>query len=67
MRNTYKGICYRCGLEVQAYAGHFEAIPYKERKEHKIFGRWRLQHAECAIKFRGTKVGKEKPIAELKA
>jgi len=44
VRNRYPGPCYRCGENVEAGAGHFER-----------FGRiWRVQHAECAIKFRGT-------------
>lgn len=42
MRNKYPGICYRCGKPVEKGAGHFE--------RHK--GRWRVQHAECAIKAR---------------
>jgi hypothetical protein len=44
VRNQYPGICYRCGKNVEAGAGHFERL-----------GRtWRVQHAECAIKYRGT-------------
>lgn len=44
MRNRYPGKCYRCGETVEAGAGHFERL-----------GRtWRVQHAECAIQFRGT-------------
>lgn len=43
MRNQYPGSCYRCGEWVPAGAGHFERL-----------GRtWRVQHADCAIKFRG--------------
>jgi len=45
MRNKYKGICYRCGKEVEPGKGHFE------RKD----GTWRVQHAECAIKYRRRK------------
>jgi hypothetical protein len=44
MRNEYKGTCYRCGCEVEPGKGHFE--------RHK--GGWRVQHASCAIIFRGT-------------
>lgn len=44
MRNRYPGICYRCGKNVEVGAGHFEKVPYKG---------WRVQHAECAIEFRG--------------
>lgn len=44
MRNRYPGICYRCGKNVEAGAGHFERLPHRG---------WRVQHADCAIKFRG--------------
>lgn len=44
MRNKYPGICYRCGKLVQPGQGHFE--------RHK--GKWRVQHASCAIEYRGT-------------
>lgn len=64
MRNTYSGICYRCGKEVKPRKGHFEMIPSKERVQKKIFGKWRLQHAECAIQYRGTKIGKENSMNE---
>ncbi len=59
MRNSYPGICYRCKQKVESGNGHFEKIPFEERKEKKIYSKWRLQHSECAIKFRGTKIGKE--------
>jgi len=43
VRNNYPGKCYRCGERVEPGEGHFERM-----------GRhWRVQHAECAIKFRG--------------
>ena len=44
MRNRYPGTCYRCGSHVAPGAGHFEKIPGSG---------WRVQHATCAIKFRG--------------
>ena len=45
MRNRFPGPCYRCGETVEAGAGHFERI-----------GRgWRVQHAGCAIQFRGVR------------
>ena len=44
MRNKYPGICYRCGKNVEVGMGHFERVPR---------GGWRVQHAECAIEFRG--------------
>ncbi|MBC2163457.1 hypothetical protein [Listeria booriae] len=46
MRNKYHGECYRCGKDCQPGAGHFER--YKSG--------WRTQHADCAIKYRGTSV-----------
>lgn len=49
MRNAYPGICYRCGKRVEAGEGHFERI-----KGARYGFRWRVQHAECAIKYRGT-------------
>lgn len=44
MRNRYPGTCYRCGDLVAPGDGHFE----------RLGGRWRTQHADCAIKWRGT-------------
>lgn len=52
MRNRYPGPCYRCGETVAAQAGHFE----------RLKGRgWAVQHAECAIAYRGTAVGRGEP------
>jgi len=53
MRNKYPGICYRCGKFVKAGDGHFEKIPHSSN--------WRVQHADCAIAYRGTKVGIGEP------
>ena len=44
MRNKHPGICYRCGKNVAAGDGHFE----------RFGSSWRLQHATCAIEYRGT-------------
>lgn len=44
MRNAYPGPCYRCGATVAAGKGHFE----------RFNGGWRVQHASCAITYRGT-------------
>lgn len=44
MRNQHPGYCYRCGGWVEPQAGHFE----------RYNGYWRTQHAQCAIKYRGT-------------
>lgn len=48
MRNAYADYCYRCGKLVEAGKGHFE------RDKTKSFKKWRVQHADCAIRFRGT-------------
>jgi hypothetical protein len=53
MRNKHPGTCYRCGDYVGIGEGHFE----KRRGPTK----WALQHAECAIKFYGTEVGRTEP------
>ena len=44
MRNRFSGSCYRCTNIVGVGEGHFE----------RFHGGWRLQHASCAIKHRGT-------------
>lgn len=44
MRNRFPGTCYRCGGHVAPGDGHFE----------KFRLGWRVQHAKCAIEFRGT-------------
>ena len=59
MRNRYPGMCYRCKRPVAAGDGHFERI----RSEHRKPGdpKWLLQHAVCAVEFRGTDVGRNTP------
>jgi hypothetical protein len=52
MRNRFRGVCYRCGGIVEPGAGHFE----------RQAGRWLTQHAACAIRYRGTPVGKTEPL-----
>lgn len=47
-RNEYSGECYRCRETVESGQGHIE----------KTLNGWRVQHAECAIKHRGTDFGK---------
>lgn len=61
MRNKFPGTCYRCGENVEANAGHFERFSQRVHglkwPEHlKLYGRWLTQHADCAIKYRGTNV-----------
>ncbi|MBC2391332.1 hypothetical protein [Listeria booriae] len=46
MRNRHHGACYRCGKHCKPGEGHFE--------RHK--GKWRHQHAACAVKYRHTNV-----------
>ncbi len=58
MRNSYKGVCYRCRQIVNPGEGHFERIPPEERIQLQIKAKWRTQHATCAIRYRGTTVGK---------
>ena len=58
MRNKYPGTCYRCGERVEAGEGHFERITHSHRRKWnapKLRG-WYVQHADCAIKYRGTTV-----------
>jgi hypothetical protein len=45
MRNKFPGVCYRCGKIVSAGDGHFE----------RHLGKWRTQHASCAIQARSAK------------
>lgn len=52
MRNKFPGHCFRCGEYVGRLEGHFERT-----KE----GSWLLQHAECAIRYRNTQVGRSEP------
>lgn len=51
MRNKYPGYCYRCGGYVEKGKGHFERM-----KNRNTGATWRLQHADCAIRYRGTSV-----------
>jgi len=57
MRNKYPGTCYRCGGHVAEGDGHFE----------RFRGRFRVQHAECAIKWRGTQDPARKAAKRLAA
>lgn len=58
-RNDYPGTCYRCGGIVDAHDGHYERT---SRKVHLAkwpqvtLPKWLLQHATCAVKYRGTAV-----------
>ena len=49
MRNRFAGICYRCGENVAPGEGHFE----QAGRDHSGKMRWRTQHADCAIIWRG--------------
>ena len=57
MRNIHPGTCYRCGEQVYPGTGHFEKVSKVQRKKWPDLGlrtAWLLQHAYCAIKYRGT-------------
>lgn len=47
-RNSYSGPCYRCGEIVTPGTGHFERNP-KAKNE-----KWRVQHSDCAMRWRGA-------------
>ena len=44
MKNKHPGKCYRCGQPVGPGDGHVERYGHG----------WRVQHAGCAITYRGT-------------
>lgn len=56
MRNQHAGTCYRCGEKCDVGAGHFERITRIQRAKWgpRFYVRWLIQHADCAIKWRGT-------------
>lgn len=57
MRNKFPGTCYRCGEHVAAGEGHFEYenAPGLRWPQGQFQRNWPLvQHAACAITFRGT-------------
>lgn len=56
MRNTYPGMCYRCGERVEAGEGHFELVSRIQRNKWGCgFNvKWLVQHVTCAIVWRGT-------------
>ena len=53
MRNKHPGTCYRCGGVVDVGDGHFEKVR-PDTPEAQRGQKWRLQHASCAIRYRGT-------------
>jgi len=57
MRNKHPGTCFRCGESVGVGEGHFQKVTSIDRKKWPdIRGQWQVQHAGCAIKYRGTDV-----------
>lgn len=56
MRNSFEGTCYRCGKTCAPGQGHFEKVSRKTRAKwgSRVPGKWLVQHAECAIRYRGT-------------
>lgn len=66
MRNKFPGTCYRCGKQVPAGEGHFERAPASRMTmaERARGAKFRVQHADCAIKYRGTDQHYLMPVAE---
>lgn len=64
MRNRHPGTCYRCGQRVEPGDGHFERLHWRriERLGLKPSTRWITQHAECAIRYRGTDFSYANPV-----
>lgn len=58
MRNEFAGTCYRCGEICEPKQGHFEKVSRAQRKKwgSQVTEKWLVQHAECAVKYRGTDV-----------
>lgn len=59
MRNQFPGTCYRCGKRVEPFKGHFERVTESQIEklgESVRSKKWLLQHAQCAIDYRGTDV-----------
>lgn len=59
MRNSHPSPCYRCGLLVLAKHGHFERTSQKvhgKKWPGRDLPKWLVQHAVCAVKYRGTDV-----------
>lgn len=57
-RNTFNAVCFRCGYMVPAGQGHFEKVGKTQIQKYGLDfvkdKKWLTQHAECAIKYRGT-------------
>ena len=57
MRNQFETKCYRCGCTVEKGKGHVEKFGKRHREKHPrapLTIKWLVQHANCAIKYRGT-------------
>lgn len=64
MRNIYPGVCYRCGEVVAAGEGHYELVPKKLRDMG--LPKWKTQHADCAIRWRGQQPTREAALTVRK-
>jgi len=52
--NGFSGVCYRCGIACRAGAGVAEPAPgYKRGTGGRLVQNWNVQHAECALAYRG--------------
>jgi len=59
MKNKFKGTCYRCGKDVLPGEGHVETLDKRRRtadNNYVFTAGWRVQHKDCAIKYRHTDV-----------
>jgi hypothetical protein len=68
MRNEFAAPCYRCGQTCAPGEGHFEKVSRSQRKKwgKYITEKWLVQHAGCAIEYRGTDYHyKYRPIGEV--
>lgn len=67
-RNSYPGTCFRCGKPVKAGEGHFERVGRIQTQKYGplVQGkRWIVQHASCAIEYRGTAKSVESDVVAL--
>lgn len=57
MRNSFPGTCYRCGWFVEPGSGFYERTGRDHAKKWpgQPVPKWLTQHAECAVKWRGSR------------
>lgn len=59
VRNKIAARCYRCGKHCEPGTGHVEIVTDAQKKKWPNathWTKWLVQHEECAVKYRGTKV-----------